>query len=205
MKTLMKKLHLIIPALAVMLLMSAGCGSIGNLGNVLGDGSRTFTFNSLPKNLQELQALPEASLSDPYSTAALTLAALTRYGTSTTDCIKMLNWLKGPNPISGYETQFIRERLEGSEYIPISYFQGATPQNNYTPNRPYKVTIKTNQHSFRTDGSGHEWCTVWVTSGGADNPREISLRKKASTGQWFLNEIRCLSGIRIPASEDKWN
>ena len=43
-----------------------------------------------------------------------------------------------------------------------------------------------------------------MTSGGADNPRPIKLRKKPSTGQWFLNDIQCLSDIRVPVAEDPW-
>jgi hypothetical protein len=199
----MKQL-LSIPAMALLIMFTAGCGSLGNIANNLGLGAHSYTFNSLPQNLNELKALPEASLTDPYAVAALTLAALTRYGTSSSDCFEMLNYLKGPEPLSGYEKQFIRERLEGKTYKPFSYFRGATPQNNYTPSRPYKVTIDSNQYSFTTDGSGHQWCTMWVTSGGADNPRSIKLRKKGSTGQWFLNDIQCLSDIRTPASQDKW-
>lgn len=203
----MKKRLLSIPAVALLILFVSGCGSLGTIANNLGNlglGARSFTFNSLPQNLDELKALPEASMTDPYAVAALTLAALTRYGTSSSDCFEMLNFLKGPEPLSGYEKQFIRERLEGKTYKPFSYFRGATPRNNYTPSRPYKVTIDSNQYSFTTDGSGHQWCTMWVTSGGADNPRSIKLRKKGSTGQWFLNDIQCLSDIRTPVAEDKW-
>lgn len=203
----MKKALTILPAMMLAVLLTAGCGSLGNISSSLGNlglGGHTFTFNSLPQNLNELQALPEASLTDPYAVAALTIAALTRYGTSSADCIKMLNFLKGPEPLSGYEAQFIRERLQGKEYKPFSFFKGATPSNNYTPSRPYKITVDSNPYSFTTDGSGHEWCTLFVTSGGADNPRQIKLRKKGSTGQWFLNEIQCLSDIRTPAAEDKW-
>ena len=203
----MKKRPLSIPALALLILFISGCGSLGSIANNLGNlglGAHSFTFNSLPQNLDELKALPEASLTDPYAVAALTLAALTRYGTSSSDCFEMLNFLKGPEPLSGYEKQFIRERLEGKTYKPFSYFKGATPRNNYTPSQPFKVTIDSNQYSFTTDGSGHQWCTMWVTSGGADNPRSIKLRKKGSTGQWFLNDIQCLSDIRTPVAEDKW-
>lgn len=39
---------------------------------------------------------------------------------------------------------------------------------------------------------------------GATVERGIKLRKKPSTGQWFLNEIMCLSDIRVPASADPW-
>ena len=167
--------------------------------------SHTYTFESLPQNLDELQALPEADLKDPYAVAALTLAALTRYRDNIDDCLEMLDWLKGPESLSSNEILFLRERLRGKEYKPFSFFKGATPDNNYTPSKPYKVTIQSNQYTFQTDGSGKEWAAMLVTSGGADNPRYIKLRQKKSTGQWFLNDIQCLSDIRIPAEEDPWN
>ena len=204
----MKRTLILISALSLAFILTTACGSIGNLGNSLGNlgiGGHTYTFNSLPKNVDELKALPEASLTDPYAVAALTLAALARYGESSRDCFEMLNYLKGPEPLTGAATQFIRERLDGKPYKPLSYFWGAKPENNYTPSRPYKITVDSNQYSFTTDGSGHEWASLLVTSGGADNPRHIKLRKKASTGQWFLNDILCLSDIRTPANENPWN
>lgn len=202
----MKTTLLVLAALALMLVLTAGCGVMGKTGlNLSGNPSHTYTYNNLPKNLDDLLELPGAAeMTDPYAVAALTVAALTRYGESTSDCIQMLNYLKGPESVSGYDAQFIRDRLQGKSYIPYSYFHGATPQNNYTPSKPYKITVTSNQYSFTTDGSGHEWCSLMVTSGGADNPRHIKLRKKGSTGQWFLNEILCLSDIRTPANQDPW-
>ena len=201
----MKPLSIIIAAAAVIALLavSYSAHAQGIFKKLV--PTRTFTFESLPQNLTELQALPEADLQDPYAVGALTLVALTRYGESIDDCIEMLNFLKGPEPLSNYDKQFLRDRLKGKEYKPFSYFKGATPANNYTPSKPYKITVDTNKYSFTTDGSGHEWCTVWVTSGGADNPRSIKLRQKKSTGQWFLNDIQCLSDIRTPAEEDPWD
>ena len=132
--------------------------------------------------------------------AALTLLALTRYGDNPDACYEMLNFLKGPEPLSTYEKQFIRERLQGKEYKPFSYFAGSSPDNNYTPAKPYKITVSSNPYSFQEDG----WAVMHVTSSGADNPRQIKLRQKKSTGQWFLNDIQCLSDIRTPAKDDKW-
>lgn len=162
--------------------------------------SETFTFPALPENLSQLQALPEASLDSPFKTAALTVAALCRYGQSPDDTIAMLNFLKGPEDVSTYEKQFIRERLEGKTYKPLSFFAGATPQNSYTPSVPYSISVSETPYSFDNEN----WATLYVTSGGADNPRSIKLRKKPSTGQWFLNEIQCLSDIRVPVAEDPW-
>lgn len=159
-----------------------------------------FTFTALPKNLSELEMLPEASLDSAFKTAALTLAALCRYKESVDDAIEMLNFLKGPENVSGYEKQFYKERLTGKEYIPFSYFDGATAQNGYVPSEPYKVSVYENPYSFDNEN----WATLWVKSAGADNMRSIKLRKKPSTGQWFLNDIQCLSEIRVPTADDKW-
>jgi len=159
-----------------------------------------FTFSALPLNVEQLKALPEASLDTAFKAAALTLAALCRYKDSAEDAIEMLDFLKGPENVSTYEKQFYKERLYEKEYIPFSYFEGSTIANGYTPSVPYVVSVFENPYSFDNEN----WATLWVKSAGADNMRSIKLRKKPSTGQWFLNDIQCLSEIRLPAAEDKW-
>jgi len=162
--------------------------------------SESFTFAALPTNVAELQALPEASLDSAFKTTALTIVALCRYEQNPDEAIEMLNFLKGPAEVSTYEKQFIRERLTGKMYKPRSFFAGATPQNGYAPTVPYTITVSETPYSFDEEN----WATLYVTSGGADNPRQIKLRKKPSTGQWFLNDIQCLGDIRVPVEEDPW-
>ena len=177
--------------------------AVNNAAQSVGKGknrSESFTFATLPTNVAELQALPEASLDSAFKTTALTIVALCRYEQNPDEAIEMLNFLKGPEEVSTYEKQFIRERMEGKMYKARSYFAGATPQNSYTPTTPYTITVSENPYSFDNEN----WATLYVTSGGADNPRPIKLRKKPSTGQWFLNDIQCLADIRVPVSEDPW-
>lgn len=162
--------------------------------------SESFTFSSLPKNVSELQSLPEARLDSAFKTAALTVAALCRYRDGVEDAIAMLDFLKGPESVSPYEKSFYKERLYEREYIPFSYFNGATPNNNYTPTEPYTIEVFETPYSFDNEN----WATLWVKSGGADNMRSIKFRRKPSTGQWFLNDVQCLSQIREPASSDPW-
>ena len=152
----------------------------------VGKEVKTFTFNSLPKNLQELKALPEATLQDPFATAALSLLALTAFESDRESSVAMLNFLMGPEPLNPSSLQQISDRfMDGKSYKVNSFFAGATPQNNYTPSIPYKIEVSSNPYSFENDG----WATLWLTSGGADSPRPVKLRQKKSTAQWFLNEI----------------
>ena len=165
-----------------------------------GNHVESCSFAKLPQNVQELQILPEAVMDSPFKTAALTVAALCRYEENVEECIAMLDYLKGPESVSVFEKQFMKERLAGKGYKPFSFFKGATPENGYQPMRPYTIAISASPYSYPEEN----WATLYVTSTGADSPRGIKLRKKPSTGQWFLNEIQCLSDIRIPTKDDPW-
>ena len=162
--------------------------------------TESFTFTALPNNLAELKAIPEASLDSAFKTTALTIAVLCAYEKNPDGCIEMLNFLKGPAEVSTYEKGFIKECLSGKFYKIFSFFEGATPENGYKPNTPFVIRVSENPYSFDEEN----WATLYVTSGGADNPRPIKLRKKPSTGQWFLNDIQCLADIRVPVAEDPW-
>lgn len=159
-----------------------------------------FVFEALPASLSELQAFPEASLDSPFKTTALVLAALCNFEKSETATFEMLDFLKGPDNVSPFEKQFIKERLAGKYYKTFSYFAGATPENAYVPTKPYTITVTETPYSYPQEN----YATMYVTSSGADSPRAIRLRKKQSTGQWFLVEIQCLSDIRVPVEADPW-
>ncbi|MCR5464101.1 MAG: hypothetical protein K6F06_06190 [Bacteroidales bacterium] len=168
---------------------------------VISNKTKTFEFQSLPLSVEELAALPEAALTDVYAVAALSLLALTRFESDRTASIAMLNFLKGPDPLTPMGIQQISDRfMDGKFYKVNSYFEGAVPANNYTPSQPYKVKVSSTPYSFDNEN----WATLYLHSGGADNPRPVKLRKKPSTGQWFLVEIQYLSDVRPPVAEDKW-
>ena len=159
---------------------------------------RSFVFKSLPQNLEELKSLPEFAMSDPFMTAALTVAVLCRYEADPNAAVEMLNALKGPRPLSTYEIQFLRDRLAGKGDKPYSFFQGASPANNYTPDQPYTIKIRDDPYSYQNEG----YARLQLQSFGADNPRPITLRQKGE--QWLLWEQMLLSDIRTPAKDDPW-
>ena len=160
---------------------------------------KAFTFVKLPENVAELQAMPEAALTDPFATAALTAAVLCNYEADTEETHKMLDFLKGPRPLSPFEKQFLRDRLIGKSYVPRSYFAGTSPENNYEPTLPYTITVEENPYSYQNEG----YATLWIKSSGADTPRQVQMRK-AKDGRWYLWENFLLPDIRVPASEDPW-
>lgn len=165
-----------------------------------GNDSATYVFEKLPTSVAELKAMPEYNEKSPYAVAALTVAVLCNYEQNVDETINMLNALKGPQPLSPYEKQFLRDRLVGKGYKPRSFFAGTSPQNNYAPAQPYEITISANPYSF----NDANYAKLYIQSSGADSPRQITLRCKPSTGEWFLWEQMLLSDIRVPVSADPW-
>jgi len=160
----------------------------------------TISFERIPSTLDELKALPEASLKEPEFGAALFVAAMMNYKDDPAAAISMLEFLKGPAGVSEYEKQFIKDRLcDGKEYVVRSYFAGTSPENNYTPSVPFEITPEKDSASEQ-DGR----IRVFMRSSGADSPRMIKMRLKASTGEWFIEEEMILSDIRIPKEMDPW-
>ena len=154
-------------------------------------------FDALPQSAAEV-----APCRTPEETAALTVAALVRFTEDQETGIAMLNVLRGPRPLSPQEIQLLKDQLlKDRDYVARSHFNGATPDNNYTPLQPYSVTVADSVHSYDQEN----YATLYIRSGGADSPRPITLRKKPSTGEWFLwNHVGLLPGIRVPASQDPW-
>ena len=164
-------------------------------------GNRTeeIVFDRLPESLEEFKAMPQAALSTPFQTAAMTVLAFCFYPQNPQLSLDMVNYLRGPRPLSGYDQSFIKDRFRDSDYVPRSYFEGATPQNDYLPQEPYRVRVSENPYSYQNQG----YATLYIRSGGADSPRSVQLRL-AKDGKWYLWEQFILVGIRQPESQNPW-
>lgn len=160
------------------------------------------TLERLPRNLEEVKALPEASLTQPQFAAVLTVAALCLYPSDKNAALEILDFLNGPKEINGQNVSFLDDRFRGKDYVPRSYWQGATPENNYQPDVPYTAVFTENAHS--RDAYNEGYLKLFVRSGGADSPRPMTLRLKPSTRQWFLWEQYLLVDVRPPKENDPW-
>lgn len=156
-------------------------------------------FQDIPETLDAFKTLPQAALTSPFDTAALAVVALSVYPADKELCFSMLDYLRGPRPMNGMDKQFISDRFREKDYIPRSYFEGATPENDYMPSSPYTVTVKSDPHSYDEQGIAK----LFIPSGGADDPRPVKLRQ-AKDGKWYLWEQFLLTGIRQPESSNPW-
>lgn len=160
------------------------------------------TIPSIPAGLQDFESLAARLRQNPEGVCALFLCALQLFDKSKDEGTQAMNLLRGPRPMTPYDAQFLRDRLRGKSYLPLAYFEGATPQNGYQPRTPYVLNVLSDP---RPQDIEPGYLRVFLKTAGADSPRPMKLRQKASTGEWFLWEYSSvLSGIRIPVSEDPW-
>ena len=157
-------------------------------------------LNSVPTTAAELLSLPVMDLSKPENTCAAFLLALNIYIKDKNAGTEIVNRLRGPRPMNGYDEQFLRDRLRDKKYLPLAYFEGATPQNNYMPTLPCVLEVMADT---RPQDIEEGYIRVFLKTAGADSPRPVKLRAKG--GNWYLWEYSSiLSGIRIPAADDPW-
>ncbi len=160
-----------------------------------------ITIQKIPQSLQEFEELVGMS-ETPEKICALFLCALSLFDRDKDSGTAAMNLLRGPRPMTPYDQQFLRDRLRGKSYLPLAYFEGATPQNGYQPTVPYILNVLADP---RVQDVEPGYLRVFLKTAGADSPRPMKLRQKGSTGEWFLWEYSSiLSGIRIPAAEDPW-
>lgn len=184
---------------------SKAANQLGNtvkqgVSNAVNNKKEKIVFNTLPETYEQFTRLPQASMSTPYETAAMAVLAFCFYPKDSELCYKMIDFLRGPRPMNGSDKSFIRDRFRDKDYVPRSYFAGATPGNDYQPQSPYTVEVRENQYTYSVEGIAK----LFIPSGGADDPRPIQVRK-ANDGKWYLWEYSSiLLGIRQPESSNPW-
>jgi hypothetical protein len=124
----------------------------------------TFTFAALPESLAEMKALPEASLTSPFATAALTVCALCVYAADKSIGTEMLNFLRGPRPLSNYD--MVEQAADGRRVAKKT--QESTPTGSTT------VAI-THTGSETTTGTTYQ-AGVDSTGDGVQTDKQVTKR-----------------------------
>ena len=160
----------------------------------------TVTIAAIPATAEEFAAMPQMDLTKPENTCAMFLCALQLYIKDRDAGVEAMNMLRGPRPMTPYDSQFLRDRLRDKPYLPLAYFEGAAPKNNYTPAQPYVLNVLPDPRPQDIEAG---YIRVFLKTAGADSPRPVKLRQKGSL--WYLWEYSSiLSGIRSLAECDPW-
>ena len=160
-------------------------------------------LGSLPVDLAGFEQLKqEVGTTSPEDVCALFLAALHVLTKNKQEGYVAVNALRGPRPLSRYEEQFLWDRLYDKLYLPKVYCEGAVPGNDYSPAQPVCITVYDDP---RPQDVQQGYMRLYLRTAGADSPRAVTLRQKASTGEWFLWDYPAvMMGVRTPVSQDPW-
>ena len=165
----------------------------------------TYTFNALPRNIEELKTLEVNNreyFNSPHFVTALFICCLNRMTDNSADAWNMINYLrthtatvgennilKVSNVVMQNIVQYLLEKDANGNPVSNglrSYFAGSSPDNQYTPTAPpYKVTIVEQSDMYTTE-DGILCAKLYVESSGSDNPvGPLKLRKIEDHG-WLV-------------------
>ena len=82
-----------------------------------GNKTESVVFSEIPATFEDFVNLPQAQMKTPFDTAAMTVAAFCVYPYNKDLSIQMLNFLRGPRPISGVEASFIADRFRDKDSV----------------------------------------------------------------------------------------
>jgi hypothetical protein len=167
----------------------------------------TFTFNALPRNIEELKTLEVDNrkyFESQYFVTALFICCLNRIADNSADAWEMINYLRthtatvgqnGIQQVSNLDMQnIVQSNLVGKDTngYPVvnglrSFFAGSSPSNLYTPTTPYKVTVvEAAADPLQTGSDGTVYAKLHVISSGADSAQgPLTLRKTNNHG-WLI-------------------
>lgn len=164
------------------------------------EDGKTFTFSRMLVSVDDLRQL---DITDEYQSVCAIVFTLARFEDDRDASKQMLEYINGPEDVSDFDIDFMKNQIEQYPYVMRSYFDNTSPEENYEV-KEVSITIKENLYSRNEEG----YVKLWLHSSGADSERSVMLRKKESTGEWFLFSDTykgLMAGIRIPASADKWS
>lgn len=157
-----------------------------------------------PWNLEELKQVVNEQ--DPRSVAAYFVWAVTRMVDDYDDGMAMMKYLfadiepygrgfteGGMSGKAGWDTYF-NERLKSADYkwLPRAYFNGASADNGFTPNRPLSLELYYNSTNTETVNAqslnqlGRLNIVYWVQSYAGGNQVNITVSKFDGSDRWYV-------------------
>ena len=156
----------------------------------------TYTFDKLPTTVDELKKFSlKSNVEGDYdygmfAPMAATILALHAYGTDKDEAMKMLEYVYGPNQtFSNFDKQFVQTQFAtaANKVLQNCYFGGAKPENGYTPDKPFTITLEEGPYFIKAANGKPERHMSFIYFAGADSERYMDVFK-SSGGTWYAYE-----------------
>ena len=105
---------------------------------------------------------------------------------------ELLNSPTVPNNYSNFTKSFVKDRMlqnDKYDFLADAYFDGANPDNCYTPNNPLSITLR--EYPYAPQLSTMYGPNIYVEKivsdfKGADSERNVSVYKDPKDQKWYI-------------------
>ena len=168
--------------------------------------SAACSISALPRTLEEFKALQARAATEPQGAVVVLLAAMDIYKNDEAlgkQCLELSMYKLYPS-ILGLMKRKLRDPESNGysqHFIHMAYFRGATPENHYTPSKPYtvEVTVNSGRPYQKLTSANANVIYLRIATKGADTPRPIEVIKP-SKSQYFVvnNASSIISQVKLP-------
>lgn len=157
----------------------------------------TIEFLALPKNVEDLKLIDRSDDNGKFVVVALLLASLKTWKKEDEEtCSEMMKELLNsptvPNNYSNFTKSFVKDRMlqnDKYDFLANAYFDGANPDNGYTPNNPLSITLR--EYPYAPQLSTMYGPNIYVEKivsdfKGADSERSVSVYKDPKDNKWYI-------------------
>lgn len=157
----------------------------------------TIEFLALPKNVEDLKLIDRSGDNGKFVVVALLLASLKTWKKEDEEtCSEMMKELLNsptvPNNYSNFTKSFVKDRMlqnDKYDFLADAYFDGAAPENAYTPKEPLAITLR--EFPYAPQTSTMYGPTLYIEKivsdfKGADSERSVSVYKDPKDQKWYI-------------------
>lgn len=157
----------------------------------------TIEFLALPKNVEDLKLIDRSGDNGKFVVVALLLASLKTWKKEDEEtCSEMMKELLNsptvPNNYSNFTKSFVKDRMlqnDKYDFLANAYFDGANPDNGYTPNNPLSITLR--EYPYAPQLSTMYGPNIYIEKivsdfKGADSERSVSVYKDPKDNKWYI-------------------
>ena len=174
----------------------------------------TVTFTNIPADLDEFTAVYENFLGKtPYGVAAMMPMAMEMYARDSQvgeACIKLINRDSNVSSVMSIVRDKLKDIQEGDSYrqryLPAAVLAGATPENGYTPKKPYTVNMKAsvNKHQEMQLFDGTVMYIYIMGKGWDTEQRSVEIVKSSDSDLFKVFNCPSLY-VQCKRIKGKWN